>query len=166
MKDKYNVLFVCTGNSARSVMAETLANRLGHGRLRAYSAGSHPEGHVHPLAIQVLEATGLPTDGLRSKSWDEFSAPGAPEMDLIITVCDRAAGEACPHWPGHPVTAHWSIPDPSAAAGTREHQLKAFGDALQMLQQRISLLLSLQPEAWDRLAIEALPQAGETSSAT
>ncbi|WP_449284074.1 arsenate reductase ArsC [Luteimonas qiangzhengi] len=166
MKDKYNVLFVCTGNSARSVMAETLANRLGHGRLRAYSAGSHPEGHVHPLAIQVLEATGLPTDGLRSKSWDEFSAPGAPRMDLIITVCDRAAGEACPHWLGHPVTAHWSIPDPSAAAGTREHQLNAFGDALQMLQQRISLLLSLQPEAWDRLAIEALPDGGETPSAT
>lgn len=155
MKDRYNVLFVCTGNSARSIIAEVVANRLGSGRLHAFSAGSHPEGHVHPGALHALDTAGLPTSGLRSKSWEEFTAADAPEMDLIITVCDRAAGETCPHWPGHPVTAHWSVPDPAAAHGSQEQVQRAFSLALQMLQQRISLLLSLRPEAWDRLSIES-----------
>lgn len=154
MKDRYNVLFVCTGNSARSLMAEALANSLGRERLRAYSAGSHPEGQVHPVAMQVLEGAGLSTSNLRSKSWDEFAGPDASEMDLIITVCDRAAGETCPSWPGHPVTAHWSIPDPVTATGTPEQIQKAFSIALQTLQQRISLLLALRPDVWDRLAIK------------
>lgn len=154
MKDCYNVLFVCTGNSARSLMGETLANQLGRNRLRAYSAGSDPAGEVHPMAIQVLTDAGLPTDGLRSKSWNEFASPGAAEMDLIITVCDRAAGEVCPAWPGHPVTAHWSVPDPVNATGTMDEVHKAFSNVLFVLQQRISLLLALRMEALDRLAIQ------------
>ena len=167
MKDRYNVLFICTGNSARSLMAETLANALGRKRLQAFSAGSHPEGQVHPVALQVLEAVGLTTANLRSKSWDEFAGAGALEMDLIITVCDRAAGETCPTWPGHPVTAHWSIPDPGAATGTPEQIYKAFSISLQMLQQRISLLLALRPEAWDRWATKTrLEQIGQTPSTT
>lgn len=155
MKDRYNVLFVCTRNSARSLMAETLANRLGGERIRAFSAGNHPDGRVHPGAVRALTAAGLATSELRSKSWDEFTVSDAPVMDLIITVCDRAAGETCPHWPGHPVTAHWSVPDPAAAHGSQEQVQRAFSLALQMLQQRISLLLSLRPEAWDRLSIES-----------
>jgi len=167
VKDRYNVLFVCTGNSARSLMAEALANALGRERLQAFSAGSHPEGQVHPLTLQVLESAGLATANLRSKSWDEFAGAGAPEMDLIITVCDRAAGETCPTWPGHPVTAHWSIPDPAAATGTPEQIRRAFSVALQMLQQRISLLLALRPEAWDRLAMKTrVEQIDQTPSAT
>lgn len=155
MKDRYNVLFVCTRNSARRLMAETLANRLGGERIRAFSAGNHPDGRVHPGAVRALTAAGLATSELRSKSWDEFTVSDAPVMDLIITVCDRAAGETCPHWPGHPVTAHWSVPDPAAAHGSQEQVQRAFSLALQMLQQRISLLLSLRPEAWDRLSIES-----------
>lgn len=157
MKDRYNVLFVCTRNSARSLMAETLANRLGGERIRAFSAGNHPDGRVHPGAVRALTAAGLATSELRSKSWDEFTVSDAPVMDLIITVCDRAAGETCPNWPGHPVTAHWSIPDPAAVEGTPELSQKAFSMALQMLQHRIALLLSLRPEAWDRLSIESHP---------
>lgn len=157
MKDRYNVLFICTGNSARSIMAEAIANRLGGGRLRAFSAGSHPEGNVHPGALHVLETAGLATSGLRSKSWQEFTPADAPVMDLVITVCDRAAGEPCPNWPGHPVTAHWSVPDPAAVHSRPEQVQRAFSLALQMLQQRISLLLSLRPEAWDRLSIESHP---------
>src|SRR5690625_622788 len=126
MKDCYNVLFVCTGNSARSLIAEALANSLGHGRLQAFSAGSKPAGRIHPQAKRLLQSTGLDTTGLRSKSWDEFSGPDAPVMDLIITVCDRAVGEACPVWPGHPLTAHWSVPDPGAASGSPEKVEKAF----------------------------------------
>lgn len=154
MKDRYNVLFICTGNSPRSLMAEAVANSLGRGQLRAFSAGSHPKGEVHPKARQVLENVGLPTAGLRSKSWDEFAGADAPEMDLIITVCDRAAGETCPTWPGHPLTGHWSVPDPATATGTPEQVQKAFSNALQLQQQRISLLLALRPEALDRLAMK------------
>ncbi|MGO4221089.1 arsenate reductase ArsC [Lysobacter sp. TAF61] len=154
MKDRYNVLFVCTGNSARSQMAEALGNSLGKGRIRAYSAGSHPAGLVQPMALKVMSDAGLDVSVLRSKSWAEFAQPGAPEMDLVITVCDRAAGESCPVWPGQPITAHWSIPDPMAVTGTQEQIHKAFSNTLLVLQQRISLLLSLRMEALDRLAAE------------
>lgn len=154
MDRPYNLLFLCTGNSARSILAEALANQLAKGRFHAYSAGSHPRGHVHRMALQVLEEAGIATDGLRSKPWDEFAAPGAPAMDLIITVCDKAAGEACPLWPGHPVTAHWGIEDPASVAGSQEQVHKAFGKALQLLQHRLSLLMALKPEALDRLALE------------
>jgi len=154
MARRYRLLFVCTGNSARSIMAEALANSLGKDRFHAFSAGSHPRGDVHPLALQALQQADVPTDGLRCKSWDEFAAPGAPEMDLIITVCDKAAGETCPAWPGHPVTAHWSVEDPVAVSGTPEQMHRAFVHARQQLQHRISLLLALKPEALDRLALE------------
>lgn len=154
MDRPYNLLFLCTGNSARSILAEALANQLGKHRFRAYSAGSHPRGRVHPMALQVLDEAGIATDGLRSKPWDEFATPHAPPMDLIITVCDKAAGEACPLWPGHPVTAHWGIEDPASVAGSQEQVHKAFGKALQLLQHRLSLLLALKPEALDRLALE------------
>lgn len=154
MDRPYNLLFLCTGNSARSILAEALANQFAKGRFHAYSAGSHPRGHVHPMALQVLEEAGIATDGLRSKPWDEFATPEAPPMDLIITVCDKAAGEACPLWPGHPVTAHWGIEDPASVAGSQEQVHKAFGKALQLLQHRLSLLMALKPEALDRLALE------------
>ncbi|ODU52426.1 MAG: ArsR family transcriptional regulator [Lysobacteraceae bacterium SCN 69-48] len=154
MKDQYNILFLCTGNSARSQMAEALAKSLGGTRLRAYSAGSQPAGAVHPQALQVMQDAGIPTDGLRSKSWNEFAGADAPEMDLIITVCDRAAGETCPVWPGHPLTAHWNIPDPVEVTGSPEQIHKAFAHALHALQQRISLLLALKMEALGRLAAE------------
>jgi arsenate reductase len=154
MDRPYNLLFLCTGNSARSILAEALANQMAKGRFHAYSAGSHPRGRVHPMALQVLEEAGIATDGLRSKPWDEFATPEAPQMDLIITVCDKAAGEACPLWPGHPVTAHWGIEDPASVAGSQEQVHKAFGKALQLLQHRLSLLMTLKPEALDRLALE------------
>jgi len=154
MDRPYNLLFLCTGNSARSILAEALANQLAKSRFRAYSAGSHPRGRVHPMALQVLDEAGIATDGLRSKPWDEFATPDAPPMDLIITVCDKAAGEACPLWPGHPVTAHWGIEDPASVAGSQEQVHRAFGKALQLLQHRLSLLMALQPEALDRLALE------------
>jgi arsenate reductase (thioredoxin) len=143
MKASYNVLFVCTGNSARSILAEAVANHMGGGRLKAYSAGSHPRGHVHPDALELLRGIGLPVEGLRSKSWHEFAAADAPTMDLIITVCDRAAGEPCPIWPGHPETARWSVPDPSRATGSHDERRAAFKEALHVLQNRITLLLSL-----------------------
>ncbi len=154
MDRPYNLLFLCTGNSARSILAEALANQMAKGRFHAYSAGSHPRGRVHPMALRVLEEAGIATDGLRSKPWDEFATPEAPQMDLIITVCDKAAGEACPLWPGHPVTAHWGIEDPASVAGSQEQVHKAFGKALQLLQHRLSLLMALKPEALDRLALE------------
>lgn len=154
MDRPYNLLFLCTGNSARSILAEALANQMAKGRFHAYSAGSHPRGRVHPMALQVLEEAGIATDGLRSKPWDEFATPEAPQMDLIITVCDKAAGEACPLWPGHPVTAHWGIEDPASVAGSQEQVHKAFGKALQLLQHRLSLLMALKPEALDRLTLE------------
>jgi arsenate reductase len=155
MKGHYNVLFLCTGNSARSIMAEVLANHLGHGRFTAYSAGSSPRGQVNAMALQVLQEAGFPTEGLRSKPWDEFAQPGTPEMDLVITVCDRAAGESCPVWPGQPVTAHWGVPDPAEADGSADEIHKAFVQVMLVLQQRISLLMALKIEALDRLVLES-----------
>jgi arsenate reductase len=150
----YNVLFLCTGNSARSIMAEALLPHRGGGRFRAFSAGSYPTGRVNPLALQMLEAMHLPTDGFRSKSWDEFSQPGAPVMDFIITVCDQAAGEVCPIWPGHPMTAHWGVPDPAAVEGSDETRLQAFREAFHLLDQRITLFTNLNVDALDRLALQ------------
>jgi len=135
--DPCNVLFLCTGNSARSIMAECLANRLGEGRLRAWSAGSHPKGEVHPLTLETLRRYGYDTSGLRSKSWDEFTGPGAPHFDVIVTVCDQAAGEACPIWPGHPVQAHWSIEDPAAVEGEVYERRWAFEHVYRELERRI-----------------------------
>src|SRR5262252_7170206 len=143
MKDHYNVLFLCTGNSARSIMAEAILNQKGRGRFIAYSAGSHPSGAVRPEAIRRLEAVHLSTTGLRSKSWDEFAKPGAPELDFVFTVCDNAANEVCPIWPGQPMTAHWGIPDPASVVGTQEDVQKAFRDTFFLLDRRISLFLCL-----------------------
>jgi arsenate reductase len=149
----YNVLFLCTGNSARSILAEALIDRLGGGRFKGYSAGSFPKGKVHPLSLRLLDRLGMPTAGLRSKSWDEFAAPGAPVMDFVFTVCDQAAGEVCPIWPGHPVTAHWGIPDPAAAEGSDAENMLAFADAYRMLERRIKLFLSLPLASLDRMTI-------------
>ena len=159
MNQPYNILFLCTANSARSILAEALANHVGHGRLRAYSAGSRPSGSVQPMALDVLQRVGIPTDGLRSKSWDEFEVAGAPEMDIVIAVCGNAAGETCPVWPGHPLTAHWGVDDPAAVTGSEERRRDAFMDAMKVLRHRIDLLLSLRPEALDRLAMQAQLQA-------
>src|SRR5688500_12964135 len=137
----YNVLFLCTGNSARSILAEAILNKDGAGRFRAFSAGSQPKGQVHPAALRLLDELGFPTDGYRSKNWDEFAAPGAPPLDFVFTVCDNAAGETCPIWPGQPMTAHWGIEDPAAIEGDRRPQ--AFRDAFHALQRRIGLFLSL-----------------------
>ena len=150
----YNVLFLCTGNSARSVIAETILNRLGKGRFRAYSAGSYPKGEVHPLAIDLLKSLGMPTDGLRSKSWDEFAAPGAPQMDFVFTVCDDAAGEVCPIWPGSPVTAHWGVPDPAAVEGEEATRRNAFREAYSRLDRRIRLFTRLRVGDLDRVSIK------------
>lgn len=147
----YNVLFLCTGNSARSVLAESAMNKLGEGRFRGYSAGSHPRGEVHPAAIELLDSIGYPTEGLRSKSWDEFAAPGAPEIDFIFTVCDNASGEICAVWPGHPITAHWGVEDPALVEG--DGQRDAFRQALYYLSNRISLFLALPHESHDRMAL-------------
>ncbi|MFY0479894.1 arsenate reductase ArsC [Achromobacter marplatensis] len=151
----FNVLFLCTGNSARSILAEGLLNGLGGGRFQAYSAGSTPKGEVHPLALDTLSAYSLPSEGYRSKSWDEFAVTGAPKMDFIITVCDNAAGEVCPLWPGHPMTAHWGIPDPAAHEGTEESRRKAFHDAARALKRRIELFLSLPLERLDAMSLQA-----------
>ena len=153
MAMSYNVLFLCTGNSARSILAETLLNHWGRGRFTAFSAGSFPKGTVHPLALDLLTTIALPTRGLRSKSWDEFAAPGAPEMDFIITVCDQAAGEICPVWPGHPVTAHWGLSDPAAVDGSGPEKRDAFRAALRVLENRIRLFVSLRADGLDRLAL-------------
>jgi len=150
----YNVLFICTGNSARSILAEGLLNALGKGRFHAYSAGSHPKGVVHPLALSTLERLQLPSTGYRSKDWDEFSVPGAPVLDFIFTVCDNAAGEACPFWPGQPVTAHWGVPDPAAVEGSDEQQRKAFLDVAIRLRRRIELFLSLPLQRLDALSLQ------------
>jgi arsenate reductase (thioredoxin) len=150
----FNALFICTGNSARSIIAEGLLNALGKGRFTGYSAGSHPKGTVHPLALQALANARVPTDGFRSKSWDEFARPGAPQMDFVFTVCDQAAGEVCPVWPGQPVTAHWGLPDPAAAQGSDEVQAKAFVDTLVALRRRIELLLALPMHSLERQAIQ------------
>jgi arsenate reductase len=149
----YNVLFICTGNSARSVLAEGLLNSLGKGRFNAYSAGSHPKGLVHPLALRELREMRIPTDGLRSKSWAEFAAPDAPRMDFVFTVCDQAAGEVCPIWPGQPMTAHWGMPDPAAVPGTDEVRQQAFRDAAVALKRRLELLMALPLQSLDSMAI-------------
>lgn len=153
MQRPYRVLYLCTGNSARSILAEALTRRLAHGRFEAFSAGSHPRGEVHPQVLALLHSVDIPTEGLRSKSWSEFAAPDAPEMDFIITVCDRAAGELCPVWPGHPITGHWSVPDPAAAAGPLLVQQAAFRSAMYVLKQRVSLLTELKVESLDRMAL-------------
>lgn len=150
----YNALFLCTGNSARSILAEALLNRRGGGRFRAFSAGSHPTGRVNPLAIKLLDSLGFETSGFRSKSWDEFAAADAPQMDFIFTVCDQAAGEMCPLWPGVPMTAHWGIPDPAAVEGDDETRLQAFREAFQTLDHRITLFTFLGVDALDRLALQ------------
>ena len=150
----YNVLFLCTGNSARSIMAEVLLEHWGKGRFKAYSAGSFPKGAVHPLALDLLEKAHLDTGGLRSKSWDEFARLGAPRMDFVFTVCDQAAGEVCPVWPGNPVTAHWGMPDPASVEGPKAEKIRAFRYAFQALETRIKLFTSLRLEALDRLAIK------------
>lgn len=150
----HNVLFLCTGNSARSILAEALIDHWGKGRFKGYSAGSFPKGAVHPLTLDLLGRLRLPTDDLRSKSWDEFARPGAPVMDFVFTVCDQAAGEVCPVWPGNPVTAHWGVPDPSAAEGTDEERGRAFRDAYSRLEARIKLFLALPIEKLDRMALK------------
>lgn len=161
----YSVLFLCTGNSARSILAEALLNSAGKGRFKAYSAGSFPKGEVNPYAIRLLENLKLPTEGLRSKSWDEFAKPGAPPLDFIITVCDNAAGEVCPIWPGKPVTAHWGIPDPAAAEGTDAEVAAAFGAAARQMRTRIDLFLSLPLASIDRMTIQnRLREIQETSN--
>jgi arsenate reductase (thioredoxin) len=155
MCDKvYNVLFICTHNSARSILAEGLLNSAGRGGFIAYSAGSQPRGEVHPLALTTLAKLHLPTDGYRSKSWSEFATADAPQMDFVFTVCDNAAGEVCPVWPGQPMTAHWGVPDPSAAVGDDEQRAKAFWHAATTLKRRIDLMLALPLASLDRLAIQ------------
>jgi arsenate reductase len=150
---RYNVLFLCTGNSARSVMAEAILNQKGKPHFVAYSAGSHPTGRVNPHAVKQLEAARLPTTGLRSKSWDEFAKPGAPHLDFVFTVCDNAAQEVCPIWPGQPMTAHWGVPDPALVSGSEEKIERAFRDAFVVLDRRISLFLALPLSSLDKLAI-------------
>lgn len=154
MKARYNVLFLCTGNSARSVMAESILNHKGRPTFTAYSAGSHPSGFVRPEALKQIENAHLPTNGLRSKSWDEFAKPGAPELDFVFTVCDKAAKEVCPVWPGQPMTAHWGVPDPAVVEGTPEQIERAFRDAFVILDRRISLFLCLPLSSLDKLAIK------------
>mgnify|MGYP001247286522 FL=1 len=159
----FNVLFLCTGNSARSILSEALLNKRGQGQFRAFSAGSHPAGRVNPYALELLRKMGYSTDGLRSKSWDEFAAPGAPELDFVFTVCDNAAGEVCPMWPGQPITAHWGIPDPAAVDGTDEQKRKAFEDAFRILERRISLFLSLPIRSLEQLVLqERLSEIGRS----
>ncbi len=150
----FNVLFLCTGNSARSILGECLITRLGKGRFRGYSAGSHPKGEVHPLALEFLRRNRFDTEGLRSKDWAEFAVPGAPVMDFVFTVCDRAAAEVCPIWPGQPMTAHWGIADPAAVEGTEEERRKAFRRAYLELERRISLFVSLPIKSLDKLKLQ------------
>jgi arsenate reductase len=150
----YHVLFLCTGNSARSILAESLLNHWGRGKFRGFSAGSFPKGRLHPMAIELLERLNLPTEGLRSKGWDEFAAPGAPPLDFIVTVCDNAAGEVCPIWPGKPMTAHWGIADPAAVDGTDVEKAFAFRAALKELESRIKLLVDLPIASLDRMKLQ------------
>jgi arsenate reductase (thioredoxin) len=160
-----NVLFLCTGNSARSILAEVYLNSAGRGRFTAYSAGSHPTGKVNPLALELLEKNRLPTKGLRSKNWDEFAKSGAPSLDFVFTVCDNAAGEVCPVWPGQPVTAHWGVADPAAVVGTEQERRKAFLRAFTELSTRINLLLALPIEKLDRLTLKRkLDEIGKAGS--
>lgn len=150
----YNVLFLCTGNSARSIIAERLLNHFGKGKFRGYSAGSMPKGEVHPIALATLKTLELPTTGYRSKSWDEFTLPDAPLLDFIITVCDNAAGEACPIWPGQPVTAHWGVPDPAAVEGSEVEKHLAFADTARVFRRRIELFLSLPLRSLDSMSLQ------------
>jgi len=162
----YNVLFLCTGNSARSILAESIINKLGRGRFRGFSAGSHPKGEVHPLAIALLQQLNFPIEGLRSKSWDEFAVPGADPLDFVFTVCDNAAGEACPYWPGQPMTAHWGIPDPAAVEGTETEKNLAFREAFRSMERRIKLFLSLPIASIDRMRLQERVEAiGRTPDA-
>ena len=154
MERPYNILVLCTGNSARSIIGEALFNTLGAGRFKAFSAGSHPTGKVNPFAIEQVQALGYPLEGLRSKSWDEFAQPDSPQMDFIVTVCDKAAGEMCPLWPGQPVAAHWGFPDPAAVEGSDEVKRAAFAQTLRQIRNRVQLFLSLPLETLDRMAIE------------
>jgi len=163
----YNVLFLCTGNSARSILAESLLNHWRHGKFRAFSAGSFPKGQVHPMAVELLQRMNLPTENLRSKSWDEFAAPGAPPIDLIFTVCDNAAGEICPIWPGKPITAHWGIADPAAVEGSNAEKALAFRKALKELETRVELLTSLPIDSLDRMTLQVkLGEIGKTDTTT
>jgi protein-tyrosine-phosphatase len=167
MAEPYNVLFLCTGNSARSVMAEAILNRLGIGKFRAFSAGSRPKGQVHPETIRLLQSLHYDTSGLRSKSWSELAEPGAPLLDFVFTVCDNAAGEACPLWPGQPMTAHWGIPDPAEATGTPAEKALAFKDAYRMLERRIGIFTSLPLRSIDRLSLQnKLRDIGRMDGAT
>jgi len=152
----YNVLFLCTGNSARSILGEALMNQpaLNRGRFQGFSAGSHPKGEVNPWALETLRQDGFPVEGFRSKSWEEFAQPGAPQMDFVFTVCDQAAAEACPYWPGHPMTAHWGLPDPAAVQGSDEDKRKAFKDTLLALRRRIEVFTSLPIDKLDKLALQ------------
>ncbi|MES2136919.1 MAG: arsenate reductase ArsC [Pseudomonadota bacterium] len=166
MSRAYNVLFLCTGNSARSILAEAILNKEGAGRFRAFSAGSFPKGEVHPAALNLLRELGYPTDGFRSKSWDEFAADGAPPLDFVFTVCDNAAGEVCPIWPGPPMTAHWGIEDPAAVEGDEETRRRAFRAAFFALQRRIGLFLALPLESIDELSLQSqLREIGKTTDA-
>jgi arsenate reductase len=161
----YNVLFLCTGNSARSILAESLLNTLGKDKFRAFSAGSFPKGQVHPMAIELLKRMDLPSEGFRSKSWDEFASPGAPPIDFIFTVCDNAAGEVCPIWPGKPMTAHWGIADPTAVEGTDTEKAFAFRKALKELETRIKLFTSLPIDSLDRMTLQAkLREIGKSTT--
>jgi protein-tyrosine-phosphatase len=153
-KGVYNVLFLCTGNSARSIIAETLLNQWGRGRYRAFSAGSHPKGRVHPFTIELLQKLKLPAGDLRSKSWDEFARPGAPQLDFVFTVCDQAAGEVCPVWPGQPITAHWGFPDPAAFEGPEAEKRIVFADVFRQIENRIKIFCALPIERLSRLAIQ------------
>ena len=167
MKEQYNVLFLCTGNSARSIIAEAILNRAGRGRFKAFSAGSQPKGKINPRTLDLLRKFNYDVSTLRSKSWTEFAKPGAPDLDFVFTVCDNAAGESCPLWPGQPITAHWVIPDPVAASGTQAEIALAFKDAYRMLNRRIDLFLALPIEKLDRLVLTTrLREIGRSEGAT
>jgi len=153
-KTSFNVLFICSGNSARSIMAEALLNHMGAGMFTAYSAGSHASGKINPYALEIISNNRLPVEGLRSKDWEEFARPGAPELDFVITVCDKAAGEVCPVWPGQPMTAHWGVAEPSTTQGSEEDKRKAFAEAFRILNRRISLFTSLPIDKLDALALK------------
>ena len=163
----YNVLFLCTGNSARSIIAEAILNKMGAGKFRAYSAGSHPKARVHPETLRLLQGLGYDISGLRAKSWDEFTAPGAPEFDFVFTVCDNAAAETCPLWPGHPMTAHWGVPDPAAAIGNPAELALAFKDAYRLLHQRIGVFAALPLRSLDQITLQnKLKEIGRVKAAT
>ena len=167
MKEQYNVLFLCTGNSARSIIAEAILNHAGRGRFKAFSAGSQPKGKINPRTLDLLRKFNYDVSTMRSKSWTEFATPGAPDLDFVFTVCDNAAGESCPLWPGQPITAHWGIPDPAAASGTEAEIALAFKDAYRMLNRRIDLFLALPIEKLDRLVLTTrLREIGRSEGAT